>query len=376
MKTPALMLVAALACVATTSAATAHSPGGKAGGTSTRPQTRCATLRKRHKPLPPRCKRHRPVSPPAPVPGGPPAFGTVAATIATGEAPATGDAPPDAAATHGVAYGEGAVWAINRSGLLRIDPTTNSVVARIAGPDALSGAVIVADGSVWYSSYGKSVVVRIDPTTNQIVSTIPVDPGPEGLAATPGAIWVASHYGWAVDRIDTATDTVAARIPVAPHQDCCGPQGIAATPGAIWTGIPALGKVARIDPARNAVVALIPAGSACGDLAADASGVWVTGSGCGGPAVIRIDATTNAVTVRGVGDVFRASGVAFANGSLYIGSDAAIQGVVRVDPATGKVTGEVAIEDDLRTWTPTLAYGAGALWVRGSTSVTRLNLDK
>jgi virginiamycin B lyase len=368
MKKTALTLALVFACVATTSAATA-TLAVRAG-----PTTRCAALRKHHKRLPARCKRHRPAKPPTPKPTGPPSIGTVAATIATGEGPPSADGTPEASATQGVAYGAGAVWAINRSGLIRIDPTTNSVVARIAGPDAYSGAVIVADGSVWYSSYGKSVVVRVDPTTNKIVSTISVDPGAEGLAATPGAIWVASHYGWTVDRIDTATNTVVARIPVAPHQNCCGPQGIAATSNAVWTGIPAIGKVARIDPATNSVVALIPAGSACGDLAADASGVWVT-SGCGGPAVIHIDSATNAIATT-VGDVYSSSGVAIVNGAVYVGSELGIQGVVRVDPATGKVTGAATINDPFRGWIRTLAYGAGALWVRGSNSVTRLNLDQ
>jgi streptogramin lyase len=261
---------------------------------------------------------------------------------------------------------------LGADGLMRIDPATNAVVARIAGPDAYSGSVLVADGSVWYSSYGRSVVVRVDPATNQIAAVIPVDPGPEGLAANAGTIWVASHYGWTVDRIDTATNAVTARIPVAPHQDCCGPQGIATAPGAIWVAIPALGKVARIDPSTNAVVALIPANGACGEVAADSAAAWVTASSCGGPSVVRVNAQTNAVDVRGIDGVYVTSDAVVANGSVYVGSNAPVEGVVRVDPVTGKVTGQILLPGTIRV---TLAYGDGALWVRSRTAVVRVNLN-
>lgn len=325
-------------------------------------------MKKRHKPLPARCKKKAPPAKP-PSPQAPSSLGTVATTITLPD--------ENGIEQYAMAFGAGALWVSDSHGLLRVDPATNAVAARIAGPNAIYGDVVV-DGSVWYDSWDGSAVYRVDPATNAIVAKIPVPAGPEGLAATPGSIWVASHYDWSVSRIDTASNRVVATIPMpGENPDCCGPQRIAATSTGVWVGVPNLNQVVRIDPATNRIAAVISAGVSCGGVAADASSVWVAGASCA-TGLARIDPATNQVLLHGpIGDIFRATALEIVGESLYVGVLSATTGVERIDPTTNKVMGVLELRS-LPTTTdnggPDLAYGAGSLWVRGPGSVIRIDL--
>jgi streptogramin lyase len=97
-----------------------------------------------------------------------------------------------------LAFGEGAVWAIDFwDGLvLRIDPATDRVEARIALtlPFSVAGGdraflpfdVAAGEGSVWVDT-ARGAVARIDPRTNRVASTIRLQPElPAGLAVGLG----------------------------------------------------------------------------------------------------------------------------------------------------------------------------------------------
>jgi hypothetical protein len=215
----------------------------------------CAKLKKQHKRLPPRCRK----PPPPPKPIGPPVLGSVTATIdIPGETTTVN--PGSDSDTGGMVYGAGSLWTADTHGLVRIDPGTNAVIARVPGPSAYGG-IVFSDGAVWYSSWDAGAVLRVDPATNAIVATIPVPAGPEELAALPGSVWVASHYDWSASRIDTSANRVVATVRMpGEYPGCCGPQGIAAGEGGVWVAVPGLGGtnlVVRIDPVTNAVSAVI-----------------------------------------------------------------------------------------------------------------------
>jgi YVTN family beta-propeller protein len=304
----------------------------------------------------------------------PPPLGTIAATIQIpGET--AGQVLGVYQDDRGLAFGEGSLWVADSHGLVRIDPASNAVVARIAGPPGGDG-VVVTDGAVWYDSWEGGTVSRVDPRTNTIVATIPVGGGPEGMTVTPGSIWVASHYGWAVDRIDAATNAVVATVRMAgPAAPSGGPQEIAATSTGIWVGVPATNRVVRIDPETNAVVDEIAAGVSCGGLAADPTAVWITNGGCGGRSIAKIDPTTNAITFSGViGDMVVAGEPVIAAGSVYFRVQSITSGVERVDPGTDKVTGSLEMPNLASDDGGFLAYGAGSLWVRSPARVTRVQL--
>ena len=356
----AILIVASL-CIALGSATAASAPEAKVP---------CAKLKKHRKPLPARCRKRKPPSKPA----APPPLGTIAATIAIpGET--TGQVLGVYQDDRGLAFGEGSLWVADSHGLVRIDPATNAVVARISGPKG-GDDIVFADGSVWYDSWEDGTVSRVDPRTNSIVATIPVGGGPEGMAVTPGSIWVASHYSWAVDRIDTATNSVTAVPMPGPAAPANGPQEVTATPTGVWVGLPATNHVIRIDPVTNTVVAQIAAGVSCGGLAADSSTVWVTNGGCGGRSIARIDPGTNKVVFSGViGDMVLVTDAVIADASVYFRVQSITSGVERVDPTSDKVTGMLEIPNLPSDGGTFLAYGAGSLWVRSPAHVTRVQLS-
>ena len=102
-----------------------------------------------------------------------------------------------------LASGEGAVWVWNHDQqLVRIDPASNTVVARIDGISGPLGAgVAVGGGSVWVAV--PQGIGRIDPATNTIVDVIPLgEGGYVDLAWYDGELWASSTDRNLVYRID------------------------------------------------------------------------------------------------------------------------------------------------------------------------------
>jgi hypothetical protein len=153
----------------------------------------------------------------------------VAATITIPLPPGT---RRDTALTSAVAVGDGAVWvAVSwnpRTGeVVRIDPRTNAIAARIP-TGGFVGELRMGAGSLWVLSHPEytdetkvkgASLVRIDPSTNAIVATpireeLPLLGGteyPPVLAAGDDAVWVtsptAAHPRLAL-RVDTQTNQV------------------------------------------------------------------------------------------------------------------------------------------------------------------------
>jgi streptogramin lyase len=149
-----------------------------------------------------------------------------------------------------LAAGEGAVWATSDTVpvLMRIDPATNTVVARtpIASKNACTdlpgscGEAAAGNGALWIARKFDDSVLRIDPHGGSLAATIPVDPEPEGIATTPGAVWVVdrgrptvTHFDPVVDRIDPATNTVVATVRIGPAPCCSDNMSVAAAAGAV-----------------------------------------------------------------------------------------------------------------------------------------------
>ena len=275
--------------------------------------------------------RRKPPKPPLP-PGA-----SVQATIALG---ATLD-PIWLAAT------EDAVWVRGESELIRIDPATNGIVARVATPPIGFGYVAVGEGAVWQTSFGADSLLRIDSASNQVVATIPLGEGaaPEGVGVTPSAVWVALHNQGMVARIDPATNEVVSRIQVGPAGRN-GPLKLAAGPAGVWVDVPNLRSVVHIDPQTNAVVGRVSPG---GVPVVDGSAVWVVDVASVG----RIDPATHQIATITSLPAVRADGTA-GLGSVWVTTST---GLVRIDQATNKVVGKLGIDKG------DLAVGAGSVWV-------------
>jgi hypothetical protein len=108
-----------------------------------------------------------------------------------------------------VAVGSSGVWVLNRrlghpEELVRVDPATDRVLARLPVDWTVSHLAVAEDGGVWLYRTGKTQdrpeLVRVDPSTNRIADAIAVPPGPSGVPAGASALLVAGGSIWLGDR--------------------------------------------------------------------------------------------------------------------------------------------------------------------------------
>ena len=170
--------------------------------------------------------------------------------------------PPAEAAVHGVAPGGlavvgGTVWASDpsRNAVVRIDAGT----ARIAHRIAVAGEptrVAADEHAVWVvardrggtagrrpTAATRPTLVRIDPRTNRVAARIPLPLTPLRVALGGGSVWVTAMRvldpaGASTDatvlRIDPRTNRIVARIPLRTR----AVDGIAVANGLVWVAVP------------------------------------------------------------------------------------------------------------------------------------------
>ena len=201
-------------------------------------------------------------------------------------------APPNVAARIevaepiGVTVGAGSLWVASfaDSAVVRIDPATRQVVARIPvgkGPIGVGFARLCLERRLvgWDGDSNRScdepggrdhrrrrrpeecvgtrvtldvqqvrVGLRIHPATNREIARIDVAPELRYLAATSDAIWVASFDESTLHRIDPETNMVVRTVPAG-----SGPQGVAAGEGSLWVASYDTAEVLELDPVSGAV---------------------------------------------------------------------------------------------------------------------------
>jgi hypothetical protein len=183
------------------------------------------------------------------------------------DVPGTGD--------HGrIAAGEGSVWVTapdlrgdgSRGNLVRIDPSTNEVVATIhvGGP---IGGLGVGGGWVWVSrpEAGPGTLFRIDPETNRVVDDVQVGTSPGQPVYAGGYVWVPStDRSFSNVKVDPGSGRVVDEV--------SGPPVSAAGDGSLW----AIGDdaVVRLDPVSGAIRSTIPIERASA-VEVDGSTAWV-----------------------------------------------------------------------------------------------------
>jgi hypothetical protein len=264
-----------------------------------------------------------------------------------------------------VAAASDAVWVLNRSRrsgdaiLVRVDPATDEVVARIAvGPDAVR--VAVGAGMVWVlrSSPNSSDLVQVDPATNQVARTVSLgDPtgtaraSGEHLVVAGGAVWVMHRAG--ILRVDSGSG----RVTTVTGPDRYGPlSGMAAAGGFIWAVAGMVVQQIRLEDgaigwedAPKGLGPMIPSG-----LAGGAGALWVVGSGF----LARFDPDS-----RRVAATFRIGPRVGTAADLVAGDERIVVArgdkvLYLIDPAANRVRAEVPLPS-----VGAVAAGAGAIWV-------------
>jgi YVTN family beta-propeller protein len=177
-----------------------------------------------------------------------------------------------------LATGAGTVWVLSDAAgeLIRIDPRTNAVSARIAVA-ADSHAAAFGFGSLWITNARADSVQRIDPRTNRVVATIPVGRSPGPLAAGERAVWVLNRADGSVTRIDPDINAPAATI----ETDASGSgSDIDAGGGRVWVrGSRTLLSV--IHPQLNRIVARYGSDAGGGSVRVAGGAVWVSSAEAG-----------------------------------------------------------------------------------------------
>ncbi len=96
----------------------------------------------------------------------------------------------------------GELWVTTRDSVLRIDPRTGSVRARLRIGGTPAEAAAAPDGLVWVTDKEHSLVHRIDPKTNTLVDSFAAGPGAYAMAHLGRSMWVTSFAGNDIRRYD------------------------------------------------------------------------------------------------------------------------------------------------------------------------------
>jgi streptogramin lyase len=306
----------------------------------------------------------------------------VAATIPVGPHPSA------------VAVGQGSVWVAVRgerhedNAVVRIDPDTGEVVARIPGDvvpgwEVGGGGIAVDDGSIWVAGStgeGAGLIERIDTASNRVVDAIPVKGSPADVAT------FASGYVWVLLRSDRGTPRLL-QIEVSPdptqgsshdvvsETDLPGAYGrrlvnaggqmfaVVATPpgGPVDDSL-----LYRLDPWTGRVEGALDLHSYA-PVAGSPTQLWAAT----GDALVRVDPETgralgDPVAVSNTGDA-----VAIGEGGVWFFDPVRDRAVSRFNPVTGRV--DVSVDG---TAGIDLAVYQGSVWVvNAEDSITRIDLS-
>ena len=156
----------------------------------------------------------------------------------------------------GIAVFGGSVWAgvagqgPDSNTVLRIDPRTRQITARIRIPGTGPYGLAAGEGSIWATEFpaghfsGPSDVVRVDVSTNRVNATIPLSQPSVSLAVGNGFVWASPNGREALLWIDPSTNRIAGRVN--PSGD--GGGAVVLADGTLWIlRVPNDESIARYD---------------------------------------------------------------------------------------------------------------------------------
>jgi hypothetical protein len=249
----------------------------------------------------------------------------------------------------GAAIGAGSVWVTDADGLLRrVDPRTGRVVATVEAGTRATSVTASAD-AVWMMAAidpdGHRVrLMRIDPATDRVAARI-------GRFSWDGAILAAAPDALWLQRVQQAPSPLRRLDPATNRIEGAFGRGfrtaMAADEDRLWTlssgGVLEWrdSETGRLLGRKTGFPPRPPGGPWWHTIAADGGGAWIA---TGQDGVITRVAPDGDVVVRA--DVGANGPLALAGGSLWVtrndGTDRNAE-ITRIDPATGRVTGQVRV---------------------------------
>jgi virginiamycin B lyase len=250
---------------------------------------------------------------------------------------------------------EDAVWVASTQpfAILRIDPATNKIVARIRIPGEACSGLASGFGSIWTPICGKRpALVRIDAEKNAISKILPVGPaGPEGgIATSDDSVWMVSDKNGTLVRVEPSTNSIRQRILIR-----LGSFNPVYSGGVVWiSGIESNVLTTPVDASSGKVMDSIPVGLKPRFLTAGGGSIWTLNQGDG--TVSRVDEKSKQVTTIQVGIPGTGGDIDYQADSLWLSVfDVPL---TRIDAATNQVA---------KQWIgkggDSLRVGFDALWI-------------
>jgi streptogramin lyase len=273
-----------------------------------------------------------------------------------------------------VTAGAGSVWATGPRLLLRIDPTTNVVVARIRLPEIASAAVVYGR-YVWVltnplhtspNTAAPGLLWSVDTETNRVIGKpIPLNPMAQGrIAVAQGSLWVTNdnhgRFG-RLYRIDPKTRKLVSAVHI-PND----PFSVVFANGSVWVGESDTGEVVRVNPNTGTIQGKpITVGGALLTLTAEHDKVWVANSYSG-----RL-VTINALTARVVADrpLAGVSEIAASRGTVWTTFSRKGE-LAAFDADSGRQT-QAPLK--IRGGADRIEANSSSVWVINSLGITRIN---
>jgi virginiamycin B lyase len=265
-------------------------------------------------------------------------------------------------APYNVAYGFGSLWVAVERTLVRLDPATGAVQARVEVGGRPWGLAI-GEGVVWVANqFGP--IAGVDPGTNALARRIVLDGSPVGVAVGGGALWAANNNDDRVWRLDPTTGAILGVTHVGDSHEFVG-----YSEGRVWVASED-GTIAQLDPATGGIVKTLAVGNDADYLGFSPGSVWV--SNYASPYLWRIDAASGTIAQRlliGYG----AQGVEDDGSKLWVAMYKT-GFVLQVDRATGAIRKRFQVDGKPRGVTIAL----GSVWVANSASdtISRIALSR
>jgi streptogramin lyase len=175
---------------------------------------------------------------------------------------------------------DGSLWATqaNQSNLLRIDPVTGAVRARIETGGS-PGAVVAGGGAIWVHDWELGRLVKVDPRTNRVVKALALHQVNSGdVAFGAGSVWAAAD-GDALLRIDPRTVAVTKRAPLGAAASRAKVATLVVNGDVVWVVMDD-GAILEVDAGTGGILGrahgpVLPAELAR-RVAADDGGLWIS----------------------------------------------------------------------------------------------------
>lgn len=222
----------------------------------------------------------------------------------------------------GMGPGTAGMWTCASRDLVRIDPTTDQVVATIgAGKIPGQGRLARAAGRIWVLGGEGDRLVGVGEADGSLSEPIALPVACHDLGAAGDIVYVVCERADRVLRVDPSSGTVTAEV------TATKPTWVSAATGGVW--VSADEDLLRLDPTTLAT-GLVVKGLGTGErgtIWADDTGVWVRRVD---PFLTRVDAVTGAAT-RVISAPFRSGGDVLVDGAYLWASDFDARMLIRLE---------------------------------------------